>query len=30
MRKKTYRIGDAIKVKVNRVNIAQKEIDFMI
>lgn len=30
MRKKTYRIGDAIKVKVNRVNMAQKEIDFMV
>ncbi len=30
MRKKTYRIGDAIKVKVNRVDIAQKEIDFTI
>ena len=30
MWKKTYRIGDAIKVKVNKVDIAQREIDFTI
>ncbi|MFW5648795.1 MAG: ribonuclease R [Candidatus Alkaliphilus sp. MAG34] len=28
MRKKVYRIGDSIRVKVNKVDMAQKEIDF--
>ena len=30
VRKKIYRIGDAVKVKVNKVDIAQREIDFVL
>lgn len=30
MRKKIYRIGDTMKVKVNKVDIAQREIDFTV
>ena len=30
MRKKIYRIGDTMKVKVNKVDIAQREIEFTV